>query len=72
MDGTRPATPQLYYHRLGAKAEDDCVVMQDDEHPDWRFDTDISDDGSVLLISVSHSASVVLALLTPLATAPGS
>ena len=43
---------QLYFHRLGAAAEDDVVVMQDDEHPDWRFDADIADDGSVLLISV--------------------
>jgi prolyl oligopeptidase len=43
---------KLYYHRLGAKQADDELVYKRDDHKDWGFGADVTEDGHYLVITV--------------------
>jgi len=43
---------KVYYHKVGTPQEDDLLIYEDPEHPDWGFQTTVSDDGQYLLITV--------------------
>lgn len=49
----------LYFHKLGTDAAEDQIVMKKPDHPKWRFDAEVSDDGKVLLISTDDSCDPV-------------
>ena len=46
---------KLYFHRLGEDQEDDLLVYENPDQPDWRFQGEVSDDGRWLVISVNRS-----------------
>lgn len=64
---------QLVFHSLGSSAEDDVVVYEDPVHPNWRFDSTVSTDGTVLLLTAHEGCDPVETLyyvnLTPGAAA---
>jgi prolyl oligopeptidase len=43
---------KLYFHRLGTSQDQDTLVYERDDQPDWGFAPVLSDDGNTLLISV--------------------
>ena len=45
---------KLYFHRLGAQQSADRLVYRCDDHKDWGFGGDVTDDGHYLIISVSQ------------------
>lgn len=58
--GTETDTAQngmLFYHKLGTKQEDDVLIMKDEEHPDWMFGCQVSDDGKYLILQASRDTS---------------
>ncbi len=42
--------PKVYYHRLGTSQSDDILVYSQPEHPEWGFETTVTDDGRYLVI----------------------
>ena len=46
---------KLYFHRLGDDQDDDVLMYENKDQPDWRFGTQVSDDGRWLIISVNRS-----------------
>lgn len=46
---------KLYFHRLGDAQDDDLLIHEDKDQPDWRFASQVSDDGRWLIISVNRS-----------------
>uniref|UniRef100_A0A7S1C904 Prolyl endopeptidase n=1 Tax=Bicosoecida sp. CB-2014 TaxID=1486930 RepID=A0A7S1C904_9STRA len=50
---------QVCYHRLGTAASEDVVVFEWPEDKDWRFGTEVTDDGAFLLISVYNGCDPV-------------
>ncbi len=44
---------QVYYHEIGTGQDQDQLVHQDPDHPDWRFSADVTEDGELLVITVS-------------------
>jgi prolyl oligopeptidase len=42
----------VYYHRLGTTQSEDRLVYVDAEHPDWRYFTEVTEDGAYLIIGV--------------------
>ena len=42
----------VYYHRLGTTQSEDNLVYVDPEHPDWRYFTEVTEDGAYLIIGV--------------------
>ena len=42
----------LRFHRIGSKPEEDAVVCERPDHPDWGFQTEISTDGELLVVTV--------------------
>lgn len=47
---------KLYYHRLGTPQADDVLVAENPADKEWGFETEVSDDGRWLLITVWKSA----------------
>ena len=45
---------RLHYHRLGTSQDEDPVVYQRPDHPEWGFGAEVSEDGRWLLIPVWH------------------
>jgi prolyl oligopeptidase len=43
---------KLYFHRLGTPQSADKLIYQRDDHKDWGFGGDVTDDGHYLIISV--------------------
>jgi prolyl oligopeptidase len=43
---------KLYYHRAGTPQSEDVLVYERPDHPDWGFETDVSEDGRWLVITV--------------------
>jgi prolyl oligopeptidase len=46
---------KLYFHRLGTPQADDVLIYERVDQPDWMFESEVSDDGRYLIISVSRS-----------------
>ncbi|HVN76822.1 MAG TPA: prolyl oligopeptidase family serine peptidase [Thermoanaerobaculaceae bacterium] len=44
---------KLYYHKLGTPQSADPIVYRRDDHKEWQFSPEVSDDGRYLLIYVS-------------------
>jgi len=45
---------EVRYHRLGADPEGDLLVYARPDQPEWVFEPEVSDDGSLLVITVSR------------------
>lgn len=45
---------KVYYHRLGTPQADDVLVMDNPREKQWGFGTSVSDDGRLLIVSVSN------------------
>jgi prolyl oligopeptidase len=43
---------KLSYHRVGTPQSDDVLVYRRPDHPDWGFQTSVSEDGRYLVISI--------------------
>lgn len=43
---------KLYFHKLGTDQEDDKLVYQREDEPNWGFSPEVTDDGRYLIISV--------------------
>ena len=43
---------KIYYHRLGDSQENDRLVYQDDEHPEYGFIPTVTEDGDYLVVTV--------------------
>jgi len=43
---------QLIYHRVGRGPEDDQVIFEAPDHPDWRLDARVSEDGQYVVIAL--------------------
>ncbi|MCU4176372.1 prolyl oligopeptidase family serine peptidase [Carboxylicivirga sp. N1Y90] len=48
---------KVYYHKVGTKQEDDKLIYEDTEHPDWGFGVGVTDDKKYMIISVTESTS---------------
>ncbi len=46
---------KLYFHRLGDDQDDDSLIYENKDQPDWLFGGQVSDDGRYLIISVARS-----------------
>ena len=44
---------QLIYHRVGRAPEDDPVIFESPDHPDWRLDAKVSEDGQYVVIALT-------------------
>src|SRR5262245_17553658 len=44
--------PKLCYHRVGTGQVDDVIVYRRPDHPDWGFQTDVTEDGRYLIITI--------------------
>ena len=44
---------QLIYHRVGRGPEDDQVIFEAPDHPDWRLDAKVSEDGQYVVIALT-------------------
>jgi prolyl oligopeptidase len=42
---------KVYYHHLGAPQHDDVLVYRRPDHPDWGFQTHVSEDGRYLILT---------------------
>ncbi|MCA9298728.1 MAG: S9 family peptidase, partial [Phycisphaerales bacterium] len=43
---------RVYYHALGTEQDDDVLVHEDPEHPEWGYACTVTEDGAYLLLSV--------------------
>ncbi|MFQ5670982.1 MAG: prolyl oligopeptidase family protein [Acidobacteriota bacterium] len=43
---------KLFYHRVGMPQDDDVLVYQRPDHPDWGFGAQVTEDGRYLVIGV--------------------
>jgi len=43
---------KLYYHRIGTAQEEDALVYERPDQPEWGFNARVSDDGNYLVISI--------------------
>ncbi|TMC53076.1 MAG: S9 family peptidase, partial [Chloroflexi bacterium] len=46
---------KVFFHRLESEQADDALVLALPDHPDWRFDTHVSDDGRYIVVEVRNS-----------------
>jgi prolyl oligopeptidase len=67
---------RLWLHRLGTSQEDDVLVYERPDQPEWMFSPSVTDDGRYLVLHVSHGTDprnrvFVADLGDPPALAPG-
>ena len=43
---------KVYYHKLGGKQNDDQLIHQDPDHPEWGFSPSVTEDGKYLVVTV--------------------
>jgi prolyl oligopeptidase len=43
---------KVYYHRIGAPQSDDVLVYRRPDHPDWGFQTHVTEDGRYLILTI--------------------
>jgi len=48
---------KVYFHKTGTPQEEDRLIYEDPEHPDWSFSPDVTKDQHYLIISVTRSTS---------------
>ncbi|MBA2613664.1 MAG: S9 family peptidase [Bacteroidetes bacterium] len=48
---------KLYYHQLGNKQEQDLLIYEDKNNPDYNFGAKVTDDENYLVLSVTQSTS---------------
>jgi len=48
---------KVYYHKIGDPQNQDKLIYEDPQHPDWGFSASITEDGKYLIISVTQSTS---------------
>ncbi|KAH8410215.1 hypothetical protein KR009_008404 [Drosophila setifemur] len=46
---------KLYYHRVGESQAQDTMVVEFTENPSWRMQSEVSDCGKYLILSISHT-----------------
>lgn len=49
---------KVYFHRIGNAQDQDTLVFERKDQPDWGFAANVSDDGSLLIISASQGTDV--------------
>jgi prolyl oligopeptidase len=45
---------KLYFHRLGENQDDDLLIYENKDQPDWTFAGEVSDDGRWLIVRVAR------------------
>lgn len=45
---------RIFYHSLGRAQHADAVILSRMEHPDWRYDARVSDDGMYAVFTIGH------------------
>ncbi|MCU4164257.1 prolyl oligopeptidase family serine peptidase [Carboxylicivirga caseinilyticus] len=48
---------KIYYHKVGTTQDEDQLIYEDTEHPDWGFYAGVTDDEKYMIISVTESTS---------------
>lgn len=48
------ARQRIYYHSLGRAQSADAVILSRMDHPDWRYDARVSDDGQYAVFTIGH------------------
>src|SRR5690348_5194542 len=43
---------KVYYHRIGTPQSDDVLVYRRPDHPDWGFQTQVTEDGRYLILTI--------------------
>jgi len=46
---------KLYYHRLGESQDQDTLIAEFPENPSWMLQSNVSDCGKYLILSISHT-----------------
>lgn len=62
QDGTETASnihQKLYYHVLGTDQSEDILVAETPDHPKWMIHAELSDDGKVVIFTVSEGCDPV-------------
>jgi prolyl oligopeptidase len=44
---------KIYYHAIGTSQDEDKLIYKNEEHPDWLFHGEVTDDGNYLMINVA-------------------
>ena len=44
---------KLYYHRIGTPQAEDVPVYHRQEHPDWTYDGEVTEDGRYLVVTIA-------------------
>ena len=45
---------RVYYHAVGRAESSDPIVLSQFDHPEWRYETTVSDDGQYAVFQISH------------------
>jgi prolyl oligopeptidase len=45
---------KLYYHKLGTPQSEDVLIYKRDDHKEWGFSGEVTDDGKYLIITISE------------------
>ncbi len=48
---------KLYYHKVGTPQDEDVLIYEDTEHPEWSFHASVTEDEKYLIIGVTESTS---------------
>jgi len=48
---------KMYFHRAGTAQEEDILIYQDEQHPEWGFGISVTEDQAYFLLSVTESTS---------------
>lgn len=47
---------RVYYHGLGREQAKDAIILTQFDHPEWRYNARVSDDGNYAVFTISYSA----------------
>jgi len=45
---------KIFFHKIGTPQSDDALIYERNDHKDWLFNSDVTDDGAYLIITVSQ------------------
>lgn len=45
---------KIFFHQVGTSQSKDMLIYNRDDHKDWRFSGEVSEDGAYLVITVTH------------------